>query len=110
MSGKMVSLKREGKRKTDEDACSPVDASLYPWGTRISLDDEALRKMGLDLKSVRVGDGLRLRGDVQVLEIAMEQRQEKGERRRLELQITRMGLERAREEFDEGWDDDRGDG
>src|SRR5579862_6423953 len=60
---KLVSMKiAKGDRdaKLDQPSTFATEGPLYPWGMAISLDDDALEKLGWDIKDFTVGATLTL--------------------------------------------------
>ena len=67
----------------------------YSWQTRITLRDEELTKLGIDLSNYKGGDELDFTAKAKVIEIASSESEgveKKHTDRRLELQVTHMAL------------------
>jgi hypothetical protein len=70
----------------------------YPYGLTISLDNESLKKLAMGLP--QVGDTFILEGICEVIAVSKDQQQfEDG--KRVELQITALGLENPEELMNE---------
>jgi hypothetical protein len=70
----------------------------YPYGLVISLDNESLKKLAMGLP--QVGDGFTLDALVEVIAVSKDSGQiEDG--KRVELQITAMGLENPEDQMNE---------
>lgn len=94
---KLVSMKKEGGHGHDcccdkavPSGCSEPD---YPWGTRISLEEDQIAALGLKAMPA-VGAPVGLEAVAMVIGVNEEQRDGKTFRR-LELQITDLGLAAA---------------
>lgn len=68
------------------------EAPKYPWGLCISLDDEALKKLGMD-KLPEVGTKMRLMAMVDVSGVSTYSSQNNEGHRSMDLQITEMSLD-----------------
>lgn len=69
---------------------------MYPYGLCISLDDETLKKLGLDGDMPGVGDIIQFNAIAKVTSVSENEREgtdgAKTQCRRVELQITDMGI------------------
>ena len=64
----------------------------YPWGLRITLDNESLQKLGLNAKSLpAVGAGVTVMAMAKVLSVSTRSA-DNGEDSSIELQITDIGM------------------
>ena len=68
-----------------------VEAPLYPYGLRIELSDESMKKLGLESLPT-VGTKMELRAIV-VVERASQNETKEGKRQDMSLQITDMELD-----------------
>jgi hypothetical protein len=77
---------------SDVNAISPVpeDAPAYPYGLRIELSDESMKKLGLESLPT-VGTKMELHAIV-VVERASQNETKEGKRQDMSLQITDMEL------------------
>jgi hypothetical protein len=96
----MVSLaKSPAEVKADMPMAMPAASTSvneYPYGCCISLDDECLKKLGLDSDMPSVGEMIHFGAIAKVTSASMHQSVDDSgtakECRRIELQITDMGL------------------
>lgn len=97
--GKMVDLARTGdeiKQETAQACPAPakISAPVYPYGCCISLDDEVLKKLGLDGDLPEVGDEIHFCCEARVTSASQNECEtpdgKKDVRQRVELQICRM--------------------
>jgi len=88
----LVSMKiRQADRdKLMEPKSMATDGPDYPWGLSITLDDDSLEKLGLDLPEV--GTMMTLVANVKVTNVS-ESASPTYKQRSLGLQITEMALE-----------------
>lgn len=92
--------KEEMQKKMEEMQVAPMDGSegpKYPWGLKVCLDTESIAKLGLS-QLPDVGTKMKLMATVEVCEVGAYQKQDGKEEKRLELQITEMGLGSGEEE------------
>jgi hypothetical protein len=72
-----------------------MDRPRYPWGLSLSLDEDAIEKLGIDLP--KVGSSLRLEAMVDVTRVEAEEYQDhEGKtrtRRSVAFQLTDVGFE-----------------
>lgn len=89
----MVSLKMDPKEAADmaQPSVEPQDAPLYPYGTRLCLDDETLLKLGF-AELPPVGTVFKVQAVATVTSVRSDQRQGEIESG-LDLQITDMSLD-----------------
>lgn len=88
-SMKITKADRDARKK--EHMCVPYDGDDYPYGLRISLDEQALKKLGLS-KLPKTGATVTLTAECCVVSTSVNDRKGKSDRR-VELQIERMDLE-----------------
>lgn len=84
----MIDMKK-GSAPTDEDY--PAGAPEYSYGLKVTLDDEELKKLMMK-QMPSVGDELNMHAMVKVVEVGEETEKGSQEKRRLVLQITKLGL------------------
>ncbi len=89
---KMVSMKIDAKAREEKyNETVAVDRPMYPWGLSLTLDEEALAKLGVkDLPEV--GKTLLLTARVDVTGCSMHESKDSGENRSVSLQITDLAL------------------
>ncbi len=63
----------------------------YPWGLRLSLDGDALKKLGIELP--KVGDLMALGGMAKVVGVSTRESEGGESHSHVDLQITDLGLE-----------------
>jgi hypothetical protein len=99
MALKDMSLTPE-QAKAQMGYCSPADGDddaddsgpKYPWGLSISLDDDAMAKLGLS--APQVGSTMHMLAVVQITNYGLNEDQ-KGSDQSMTLQITAMDLQPA---------------
>jgi hypothetical protein len=84
----MVNLK-QGTDSFQNEEGKTVERDDYPWGLRITLNDETLKKLGIALP--KVGSEMMLAGKVKVLSTSMREDGEDSYSS-VEMQITDIGL------------------
>ncbi len=75
--------------KEYQEGPSPSEAPKYPWGLCIQLNDDSLKKLGLD-KLPSAGTEVALVAKAQVTRVSENQTQSGDSEASLELQITHM--------------------
>lgn len=86
----LVDMRKPKKTKEQikkESMVSPYEGERYPYGLRIDLEDEVMKKLGMDLPTV--GKTMTLKAKVMV-ERAESRESNDGKRLSCCLQITRM--------------------
>ena len=97
----MIDMKSTVKTK-DSSLVSPVEQDEYPYGLRIRLDNDTLKKLGLT-ELPAIDSEHKLVALVCVVGLTMNESAGEGEPyRSVELQIEQMALMPAEEEDDEG--------
>lgn len=84
----MTMSREEAKEQMEPTA---MDAPQYPWGLKITLDDDALKKLGLT-QLPAVGAKLQLSATVEVCSTSAYSTQEGEAETSVSLQITAMEL------------------
>ncbi|MGE9805410.1 capsid staple protein, partial [Escherichia coli] len=70
----------------------PETKDQYPWGLRITLDNESLQRLGLNAKSLpAVGDSISVKAMANVCSVSTRTT-DHGEDNYVELQITDIGV------------------
>lgn len=90
----MAFTKAETKERNSPKACEIGYSSgdKYPWGLRLDLNKETLKKLGLtDLPEP--GATMRLEASVEVVSASINKRTDGEADRRIEVQITKMSIE-----------------
>lgn len=89
---KLVNMKlAPAEAKKMAEPCAMGDAPRYPWGLQLTLDNDAIEKLGLDALP-EVGASVQLVANVTVTAVSMNQTEGGDERKSVSLQITDMGL------------------
>lgn len=86
----LVDMKRSAAEVKAEYDPKPSDAPAYPWGTRLSLGNEEMKKLGI--KGLTAGQTLSLTAVVEVVGTSSHTEVDGDERHSCELQITKMAL------------------
>lgn len=94
---KMMDMTLPKETKSYPMPVEPGDKPIYPYGLCISLCDDEIEKLNLDVTDVEVGDMLHLFAMATVTSVS-KRATESGECCRIELQITHLGLEDENEE------------
>lgn len=92
---KLVSMKIDAKarEKMTEPASVAADRPLYPWGLSITLDNDALEKLGIDVSGLEVGGSKMLLANVEVTSLSSNESKDGGTNQSASLQITDCCLE-----------------
>lgn len=97
----MIDMKNTVKTK-DSSLVSPVEQDEYPYGLRIRLDNDSLKKLGIT-ELPAIDSEHKLVALVCVVGLTMNESAGEGEPyRSVELQIEQLALAPAKEEDDEG--------
>ena len=92
---KLTSMKMTAAdlKKRSETCCTPMDkdAPAYPWGLSITLEEDALAKLGLE-SLPKTESGMMLTARVEVSAVSSTATAGGGERRSVSLQITALAL------------------
>lgn len=103
MQTKLTDLKNDKPKKEDKNEvtmampCCGVEAyEKYPWGTRISFDDNVIEKLKIDLSSLKIGGKGKLMAEYEIMEISRNDRMDgDGKERKsqsLGIQIQKLAL------------------
>ena len=88
----MVSMKMDNKEVEEAGPASPSSKKDYPYGLRISLEDDSLEKLGLK-EMPEVGKSMKMEAMCKVCGTSSNQSEsDEGPRKRLEIQLTDMKL------------------
>lgn len=99
MLRKMINMERSPAEVNE--ASSPIySGSKYPYGLSICFDQETLDKLDLDTSDVAVGDMLHMQCFAEVTSVSKSDTGD-GEKCRIELTLTRIGLENESTELDD---------
>lgn len=87
-----LSKKEQKKRGGIEVAKTAEDSGpKYPWGLSINLEADSLRKLGIDIRKLSVGQKLRLTAEVEVERLSVSSDKDNSQQE-MRLQITKMDL------------------
>ena len=102
----LIDMKNTVQTK-DSSLVSPVEQDEYPYGLRLRLDNDSLKKLGLT-ELPAIDSEHKLVALVCVVGLSMNESAGEGEPyHSIELQIEQLALMPAKEEDDESSDDDR---
>lgn len=87
----MVSLKMSKKDAAEQSVCSPCDASPYPYGTELRLDDDLLVKLGVK-ELPPVGSTFAMIAICEVVDTSARENKD-GAEQSLSMQITDMQID-----------------
>jgi hypothetical protein len=92
---KMIDLKQKPPSKKDsmKEPCCVDGYDKYPWGLRLNFDTDVIEKLGLDLKTLKVGGSIVIKAKGSVIEVSETERVKGKPSKRLEIQIEQIGLE-----------------
>ena len=112
---KMVSLKLPKKDKAELEkkmAVSGIPQPEYPYDSRITIRDKALKELTGIYDNVEVGDLVVIKAKAKVTEVSERESQRLGDKKkneecRVEFQLTDVGIEKDTEsEAQEGFDEE----
>lgn len=108
-------MERPKPKKVDEEAkssCPCVGDSYYekfPYGMRLTLRDEELKKLGLDVTKLKAGGIGTLQAKIIFTDISKNDHIDKEGKttsdNRIEIQITDVGIEHSDKEFEDAFND-----
>lgn len=87
----MTNMKMSAKEAREDMEPSMPDSPKYPWGLRITLNDEELKKLGVN-QLPQAGSEMLIYAAVNVTESATMDTMDGGKSMRMELQITDLAL------------------
>lgn len=97
---KSMKIEKEAAEKMYGPATAVAEAPQYPYGLRLSLDNAALEKLGIEMPEV--GDKMKMLAQVEVVGTSAYDAKEGGKRLSVELQITDMGIKEMEEKEESG--------
>ena len=87
----MIDMKLSGKReKKSTDQPVGYYKPAYPWGLDINLEDESLKKLGMDISDMKVGQKISIMAEAKVTNISQTVNEKGEDHRAIGLQICRM--------------------
>lgn len=93
---KLTNMKLSKAEKNDQVLTQPSDskAPQYPWGLTLSLDNDSLKKLGVDFETDDVGEVYTLVAKCKVIRVESGKDEgSKEARASATLQITEMAIE-----------------
>jgi hypothetical protein len=91
MATKMVSMALSKKEAKDEAPCEiPADQPRYPYGTSLYLDEDSLKKLGME-EMPSVGTEFPIMALAKVTGTSERETQD-GSRKTLDIQLIKMGV------------------
>ncbi len=96
----LTSMKRAVKKAKSDKAYPTSTQDPYPYGLSISLDEDSLKKLDIDISDYSVGDELELHAKVKVRSLRQSESETSGKDRSMDLQVTDMCLESPESEDD----------
>jgi hypothetical protein len=100
---KLTNLARS-KSEVKESPSTKIDKQHFGYGTRLRLEKEDLKKLGLKLKNVGVGDVFCGEFEAEVISVSENQSNDYSSSS-IELQITKLGLEAEEDDIGSAIDD-----
>lgn len=93
---KLIDMKRppEKKRKEQAEIAMTSSEPAYPYGLQLQLENEQLDKLGLKTLP-DVGGRVKIEAVGTITEASEHDSQQRGKRRRLEIQIKKLALAEA---------------
>lgn len=89
---KLVSTKREEKKRdTKMEVCAP---DPYSYSTRLCLDKDMLKKLGLSPRDFKAGDNVTVEAKGHIKSTKMVEGKDY-DSNEVEIQITKLGVEKA---------------
>ena len=82
----------EAKTTISPDTIAEPTQPSYPYGLELSLDQDGLKKLGIDISTLNIDDVANLMAKVKVTRISINQGSDGSESQNLSLQITDMFL------------------
>lgn len=95
---KMTSMKlnpKEMKDKNRPEVPSQADKPSFPYGLRLRLEDDCLKKMALS-KLPKVGEKVSISAIAKIISVSQDE-----SRKSIELQITDIGMEKYSKEVED---------
>ena len=86
-------LKKRDKDNKVTEVPSMGEREIFPYGLELRLDEDAIKKLGINVKSFAAGDVVQIGGIAKVQEIRDVDRIS-GSRQSMELQVTSIGVEK----------------
>uniref|UniRef100_A0A6M3XM12 Uncharacterized protein n=1 Tax=viral metagenome TaxID=1070528 RepID=A0A6M3XM12_9ZZZZ len=106
----LKSMKLTAKQAKTMDSPSAVSPSKpkYPWGLSISLEKEALDKLGIEISDFDVGEIVSIAAKARITRITISDGTDYQERS-MNIQIEKMALNQGESKEDLDWDTPKDD-
>lgn len=89
-----LKLTKKERKAAGEVPKEAESKEAYPWGLSITLETESIDKLGLDLKSFKINEKIKIGAIAEVIGISND-KTEDGDRKTIRLQIQKIGLDRG---------------
>jgi major coat protein len=98
---KLTNMKQEVEKPQSSECCAmKPDSPKYPYGLKLYLDNESLKKLGIETLP-EVGSVVQITATAEVCETASNESQLYGDNKNMGLQITDMALSGLKTEKEE---------
>lgn len=91
---KLISLKKPKRPKRKLRPETAIDEPMYPWGLELTLENDSVKKLGIDIQNNMAGDSVNIVAKAKITSISRRQNTEPGNKTRqndsISLQITDM--------------------
>ena len=84
-------MKLTESESKDNAIVQETEKQLYPWGLRIELNDDSMKKLGLE-KIPSINSKLKLEAIVEIIRVDSSDSVDGGKKESMSLQITDMAL------------------
>jgi hypothetical protein len=91
--------KAEQKERNSPKACMPYEGDKYPWGLRLDLNSDVMKKLDVD-SLPKTGSEVTIRAKAKVVSTSINDREGKQEKR-MELQLVAMEIDTPRAEMED---------
>lgn len=89
----LVDMKRPKQKAGKGDKAAQIgmpEQDAYPWGMRLNLEKEELKKLGIKTQGRKVGDKVMVVAEGEIVEISSRQTMNGEDRDRMELQLKKL--------------------
>ena len=88
----LINMKKP-KEKVKETSEAPIssDEERYPWGLRLNLDDDELKKI-TSLKDIEAGATVSIEGIGKVVSVTVNDTEKEGKNRSVSIQIQQIAI------------------
>ena len=89
----MVNMARtKAEIKKDKPTKQSVAADKYPWGLEIDLDNDSIKKLGIDAAKYKIGQAVQVVAKAKIERISQCESDQGGINKSITLQITNLQL------------------